>query len=51
MATFYEQLKTKFDAEATLVTSPFSALFMGSVPKDTVLPWCVVVPDDEVLGL
>lgn len=49
MATFYEQLKTKFDAEGTLVPSPFSALFMGSVPTITALPWCVVVPDDEVL--
>ncbi len=48
MATFYEQLKTKFDGEATLVSSPFAQLFMGSVPKDTDLPWCAVEADDEV---
>ena len=49
MATFYEQLKTKFDAEATLVPTPFSESFIGSAPNDIALPVCVVEPDDEVL--
>ena len=49
MATFYEQLKTKFDGEATLVPSLFSQLFMGSVTPNTARPWCVVQPSDEIL--
>lgn len=47
MATFYAVIKTRFDNTATLVSSPFSQLFMGNAPDSATYPFCVVVPAEE----
>lgn len=46
---FYESLKTAFDGEATLVTSPFAELYLGeaAAPADDAIPICVVEPGEE----
>ncbi len=44
----YEAIKTKFDADGTLVSSPFAALYLSS-PSDADLasmPYCVLLPDE-----
>jgi len=47
MATFYAQIKSKFDGAETLVASPFSKLHMGDSPDSEDYPFCVLVPTEE----
>jgi hypothetical protein len=47
MASFFAQIKTKFDAEGTLVASPFTTLYMGEGPDSETYPFCVIVPAEE----
>ena len=47
MASFYATIKSRFDADGTLVPSPFNELFMGDAPKDEDYPFCVLVPNEE----
>ena len=47
MATFYAVIKTRFDADNTLVSSPFVGLYMGEAPDSEDYPFCVLVPAEE----
>ena len=47
---FYQEVKTLFDADATLVPSPFDEMYSGEGPEvtDDNVPICVLEPDPDV---
>lgn len=47
MASFYTAIKTRFDEDGTLVSSPFAALYMAQPPKVASYPYCVLLPNEE----
>jgi|GEM_PF-4526578 len=48
MATFFETIKTRFDADSQLSTDGFSELFQGHAKKGEDKPFCVLkVLEDE----
>jgi len=47
MATFYAQIKSRFDGNEALVASPFTKLYMGDSPDGEDYPFCVLVPQEE----
>lgn len=47
MASFYTVIKARFDADGTLVPSPFAALYMAQPPKSDGYPYCVLLPNEK----